>query len=104
MLLLSFNLRGFGGPPKLRALKILLDSVKLDMIFLQEMMCSRNEALLNFPKLQRLGNFLLPMRRGFLEVCCRDGTLMFPVVRHILHLSGFWWMGFLRALIYLFLS
>ena len=48
---LSFNIRGLVGPTKQRALKILLDEVHPDLIFLQETMCSRYQTLQNFAKI-----------------------------------------------------
>jgi hypothetical protein len=44
MIFLSFNLRGFGGPTKIVALKLLLNQVKPDVVFLQEMLVDAEKA------------------------------------------------------------
>jgi hypothetical protein len=44
MIFLSFNTRRVGGAPKKLALKILFLSLKLDIILIQEIMCSSDKA------------------------------------------------------------
>jgi exonuclease III len=45
MIFLSFNARGIGGPQKKLSLKRLLLSLKPDILFLQETMCSGEDAI-----------------------------------------------------------
>ena len=52
MRLVSFNIRGFGGRPKTLALRKLLDELIPDMVFFQETMCSREQALFSFTQLR----------------------------------------------------
>jgi exonuclease III len=44
MMILSFNARGVGGPQKTLSLKRLIISLKMDVILIQEIMCSEEKA------------------------------------------------------------
>jgi exonuclease III len=54
MIILSFNLHGFGGPTKIASLKLLLKQVNPDIVFLQE-------TLVDGEKAKRLFLQCLPM-------------------------------------------
>ena len=51
MCLVSYNVRGFEGRPKQIALKMLLDELHPDMVFLQETLCSHDQAMIAFSHL-----------------------------------------------------
>lgn len=52
MILLSFNLRGFGGSSKRAALKCILETVKPDIFLVQETMTSGTKACDMFLKIR----------------------------------------------------
>ena len=64
MLMLSLNIRGLGGRPKLLSLRALFNSLKPDFIFLQETMCSDVSALVAFSKLLPSWEFCAISARG----------------------------------------
>ena len=65
MIILSMNIRGFGGVAKQKSLGRLLPDLRPDMILLQETMCCYTQALYLFSKL----------KPGW-ELCASDATTL----------------------------